>query len=140
MTLVRRNTNDFNRFFLTPTSIFDNMFDDLFCCPPTRKTSDDCCVNKAEFGDRTEISISAPGIKKEDFSISLKESTIVISYDQSTEENPRVFSRHAFSRSWTLPGGTKSKDVSAKYDAGVLTVSIKKAKKTQPKIHSINIA
>ena len=138
MTLMRRNTNDFNRFFLTAPNIFDNMFDDLFWSPPTRKRSDDC-VSKTEFEDRTEISIAAPGIKKEDFSISLKENVIEISYDQSTEENPRAFSRSAFSRSWTFPDGTKLKDVSAKYDAGILTVSIKKTKKTQPKIHSINI-
>ena len=139
MTLMRRNTNDFNRFFLTAPNIFDNMFDDLFWSPPARKKSDDC-VSRAELEDRTEISIAAPGIKKEDFSISFKENVIEISYDQSTEENPRVFSTRAFSRSWTVPDGTKSKDVSAKYDAGILTVSVKKTKKTQPKSHSINIA
>ena len=139
MTLVRRNTNNLDRFFLTAPNIFDNMFDDLFWSPPARKKSDDC-VSRAELEDRTEISIAAPGIKKEDFSISLKENVIEISYDQSTEENPRVFSSRAFSRSWTIPDGTKSKDVSAKYDAGILTVSIKKVKKKQPKIHSINIA
>jgi len=138
MTLMRRNTNDFNRFFLTAPNIFDNMFDDLFWSPPARKKSDDC-VSRAELEDRTEISIAAPGIKKEDFSISFKENVIEISYNQSTEENPRVFSTRAFSRSWTVPDGTKSKDVSAKYDAGILTVSIKKTKKIQPKTHSINI-
>ena len=139
MTLMRRNTNNIDRFFLTAPNIFDNMFDDLFWSPPGRKTSDES-VSRTEFEDRTEISIAAPGIKKEDFSISFKENVIEISYDQSTEENPRVFSTRAFSRSWTVPDGTKSKDVSAKYDAGVLVVSIKKTKKTQPKTHSINIA
>jgi len=135
---MRRNTNDFNRFFLTAPNIFDNMFDDLFWSPPTRKRSDDC-VSKTEFEDRTEISIAAPGIKKEDFSISLKENVIEVSYGQSTEENPRAFSKSAFYRSWTLPEGTKIKDVSAQYDAGTLTLKIKKPAKSVPKIHSIKI-
>ena len=139
MTLVRRNTNNIDRFFLTAPNIFDNMFDDLFWSPPGRKTSDEA-VSTTEHDDRTEICIAAPGIKKEDFSISLKENIITISYNQSTKENPRVFSKSAFSRSWTLPDGTKSKDVSAKYDAGILAVSVKKAKKIQSKTHSINIA
>jgi HSP20 family protein len=139
MTLVRRNTNNFDRFFLTAPSIFDSMLDDLLWSPPGRKTSDEV-VNTVELDDCTEICIAAPGIEKGDFNISLKESVITISYDQSTEENPRIFSKNAFSKSWTLPEGTRSKDVSAKYDAGILTVSIKKGKKIQPKTHSINIA
>ena len=139
MTLVRRNTNSIDRFFFTAPNIFDNMFDDLLWSPPGRKTSEEA-VSTIELDDCTEICIAAPGIGKEDFNISLKERVITISYDQSTEENPRIFSKKAFSKSWTLPGTTKSKDVSAKYDAGILTVSIKKTKKPQPKVHSINIA
>ena len=139
MTLVRRNTNNIDRFFLTAPNIFDNMFDDLFWSPPIRKTQDEG-VSINELEGSTEISIATPGIKKGDFNISLKENIITISYDQSTKENPRVFSKGSFSRSCSVPDGTKSKDVSAKYDAGILTISIKKAKKTQPKIHSIKIA
>ena len=138
MTLIRRNTNNLDRFFLTAPSIFDNMFDDLLWSPPGRKTSEDA-VSTIELDDCIEICIAAPGIEKEDFSISLKENIITISYDQSTKENPRVFSKNAFSKTWALPEATKSKDVSAEYDTGILTVSIKKGKKAQSKTHSINI-
>lgn len=138
MALVRRNTNDSNRFFLTAPNIFDNMFEDLFWSTPIKQQKPDG-VKVKDHEDRTEISIAAPGIGKEDFNISLKEGSLTISYEDSSDDNPRIFSKHAFARSWTLPKGTKTKDISAKYDAGVLTVSIKKAAKIQPKTHSIKI-
>ena len=135
MRIVKANPN---KFFWTSPNIFDNIFDDTLWSSPVKQQKP-YGVKIKDHEDRTEVSIAAPGIKKEDFDISLKDGVMTVSYEGSTEENPRVFSKHAFAKSWTLPKGTKTKDISAKYNAGILTVNIKKPAKVQPKIQSIKI-
>jgi len=139
MTLIRTNRDNFNKFFWSTPAILDSVFDDVLWGSPIKQQKSEGIKIK-EHDDKTEISIAAPGIKKEDFDVSLKEGILSISYDKSAEDNPRIFSKHAFSRSWTLPREIKTKDIFAKYDAGILTVSIKKSAKVQPKTHSIKIA
>ena len=139
MTLVRYNQNDFGNLWRTP-SIFDNAFEDLLWgVLPTRQKSPST-VQVRDLDDHTEISIAAPGLDKGDFDVSLKNEHLTVSYEKSIDDNPRLFSKQAFSKSWSVPRGTKMKDVSAKYDAGILTVSVKKSKKTEPKAYSIKIA
>ena len=114
------------------------MFDEMLNTRPTARQDSAVKINSLE--DRTDISIAAPGVKKDEFDISIKEGVLTVSYAQSTEENERTFSQSAFARSWSLPEGTKTKDIAAKYNAGILTLSVKKPKKVEPKIHSIKVA
>ena len=138
MTLIRTKLSNPNRFFWTSPSIFDSMFDEMLNTRPTARQDSAVKINSLE--DRTDISIAAPGVKKDEFDISVKEGVLTVSYAQSTEENERTFSQSAFARSWSLPEGTKTKDITAKYNAGILTLSVKKPKKVEPKIHSIKVA
>ena len=138
MTLIRTKLSNPNRFFWTSPSIFDSMFDEMLNTRPTARQ--DSAVKIKSLEDRTDISIAAPGVKKDEFDISVKEGVLTVSYAQSTEENQRTFSQSAFARSWSLPEGTKTKDITAQYDAGILTVSIRKPKKVEPKTHTIKIA
>ena len=133
MTLVRYNPNKFN-------SIFDYGLDELFTRAFPVKYNTSSFVDVRELEDHFEISIVAPGLEKKDFNISLKDEHITISYEKSTEDNPRQFSKMAFSKSWSVPQGTKAKDISAQYEAGILTVSINKNTKSTPKTHSIKVA
>ena len=138
MTLVRYNQNDFGNLWRTP-SIFDNAFEDLLWgVLPTRQKSPST-VQVRDLDDHTEISIAAPGLDKGDFDVSLKNEHLTVSYEKSIDDNPRLFSKQAFSKSWSVPRGTKMKDVSAKYNAGILTVSVKKSEKAEPKAYSIKI-
>jgi HSP20 family protein len=137
MTLVRTKFTNPNSFFWTTPTIFDNMIDEMLNTRPT--TRQDSPVKISSLEDRTEISVAAPGVKKDEFEISVKEDTLTISYAQSTKENERSFSKNAFARSWSLPEGTKTKDITAKYNAGILTLSVKKPKKVEPKTHSIKV-
>ena len=114
------------------------MFDDILGTRPAIQQSSGIKINDSE--NSTDIAIAAPGINKEDFDISIRENTLTVSYEQSTTDNPRAFSQSAFTRSWSLPKGTKTKDITAQYDAGILTVSIRKPKKVEPKTHTIKIA
>ena len=138
MTLVRTKLTNPNSFFWTSPSIFDSMFDEMLNTRPTVRQDGTVKIKSLE--DRTDISIAAPGVKKDEFDISVKEGVLTVSYAQSTEENQRTFSQSAFARSWSLPEGTKTKDITAKYNAGILTLSVKKPKKVEPKIHSIKVA
>lgn len=138
MTLIRTKLSNPSSFFWTSPSIFDSMFDEMLNTRPTARQDSAVKINSLE--DRTDISIAAPGVKKDEFDISIKEGVLTVSYAQSTEENERTFSQNAFARSWSLPEGTKTKDIAAKYNAGILTLSVKKPKKVEPKIHSIKVA
>jgi len=138
MTLIRYNLDNLNNIWSTDR-FFDSAIDDFFlkAFPARQKPLGSIKVN--ELDDHSEISIAAPGLSKGDFDISLKNNYVTISYKKSNEENPRLFSKQAFSKSWSVSQGTKAKDISAKYEAGILTVSIKKNPKTEPKTHSIKI-
>jgi len=139
MTLVRYNQNDFGNLWRTP-SIFDNAFEDLLWGVLPTKQKSSSTVRVRDLDDHSEISIAAPGLSKEDFDVSLKNEHLTVSYEKSIGDNPRLFSKQAFSRSWSVPRGTKMKDISAKYNAGILTVSVKKSEKAEPKAYSIKIA
>lgn len=132
MTLIRKN-------LWTAPALFDTMLEDLLWSVPVVKQRRPESVKITNLETETEIAIAAPGIKKADFAISIKEDTLSVSYRASTDDAPRPFSANAFSRSWTLPEGTKTKDVSAQYDAGILTLNIKKPARSVPKVHSIKI-
>jgi len=133
MTLIRKN-------LWTAPALFDTMMEDLLWSPSIIRQQRLESVKITNLETETEIAIAAPGIKKADFAISIKEDALSVSYKASTEDTPRAFSANAFSQSWVLPAGTKTKDVSAKYDAGILTLNIKKPAKLIPKVHSIKIA
>mgnify|MGYP003133878424 FL=1 len=122
MTLIRTKLSNPSSFFWTSPSIFDSMFDEMLNTRPTARQDSAVKINSLE--DRTDISIAAPGVKKDEFDISIKEGVLTVSYAQSTEENERTFSQSAFARSWSLPEGTKTKDIAAKYNAGILTLSV----------------
>tara|TARA_R110000824_G_scaffold171379_5_gene348890 strand:+ start:648 stop:1067 length:420 start_codon:yes stop_codon:yes gene_type:complete len=138
MTLTRYNLDNLNNIW-NADKFFNSAWDDLFFRALPVKQKSLGLVKVKDLDDHSEISISAPGLVKGDFDISLKDDCITISYERSKEDNPRLFSKNAFSRTWSIPQSTKAKDISAKYDAGILTVSIKKNAKAAPKSHSIKV-
>ncbi|TPE46260.1 Hsp20/alpha crystallin family protein [Pontibacter mangrovi] len=87
------------------------------------------------------IEVAAPGMKKEDFNIDLEEGMLTVSCqkeEDKTEEEQnyrrREYNYNAFSRSFNLPENVKPEDVKARYDNGILTLSVpKKEEKAKPK-------
>ena len=75
---------------------------------------------------------------KKDFSLSLQENTFKVEYKQKEEDKTNYFTK-SFSKSWTVPKGTKEKDISAVYKAGILKITIKKTKETEPTLAKIEI-
>ncbi len=90
-------------------------------------------VNVSENEQSFIIDVAAPGLKKEDFKVSLEKGFLNISSakEEQKEESNEQFSRKefnysSFSRSFKLPEHADASKISASYKDGVLQISIDK--------------
>lgn len=139
-TLVRQLAND-----NTLPSLFNTFFGDenAFRAPVSRPA-----VNVKETDDAFELSIAAPGLKKDDFKINLHNRNLTISSEvkEKHEEENENFSRKEFSfssftRSFFLPKSANEDAVQATYEDGILKVTIAKkeeAKAKEPKLIAVS--
>ena len=81
-----------------------------------------------------------PGLSKENISIELEGDTLTVcgkvEKDETVNEENyyrRERSCGEFSRSFTLPGDIKEKDISAKFDKGILKITFPKTKEVEVK-------
>ena len=74
-----------------------------------------------------EIRIPVSGANKEDFDVSLIDNELSLSFE-GNEFVP------VFKKKWIAPTGVKPKHIGAKYEAGVLTLSVDKPKDFEQKI------
>ena len=120
-----------------------SIFDDLFSDWAGGSMSDYIpAVNVKEDDNGFEVELAAPGFKREDFNVSVDNDRLVITAkmeEEHTEEEQgkytrREFSARAFERSFTLPKNTVNTDsVEAKYENGVLKLSLPKLDEVKPK-------
>lgn len=97
-------------------------------------------VNVKEDEKNFEVEMAAPGLKKEDFKITLNNSLLTIqSEKKETKESSkdecytrREFSYQSFSRSFTLPASVENDKIEARYDNGILKVIIPKKEEPKP--------
>ncbi|MBL7911553.1 MAG: Hsp20/alpha crystallin family protein [Bacteroidia bacterium] len=95
-------------------------------------------VNIKEGNKEFNMDFVAPGFKKDDFKISVDNNVLTISAEkeeEKKEENKRFtrkeFSYHSFSRSFTLPENVNAEKIDAKYEAGILNLSVPKLVETK---------
>ncbi len=88
-------------------------------------------VNITEGPDKFLLSLAAPDMKKEDFKINVEGRMLTISSEkeENKEEKSKKFTRKeysysSFSRSFSLPEEIKQENIEAKYEDGVLRVSL----------------
>ncbi len=85
-------------------------------------------VTKNEGGYGIELAV--PGFSRDDFRIEVESDVLSISMENKGTSYPdssyvtREYNYNSFTRSWTLPEGTNAENISARYDAGVLTVDV----------------
>ena len=144
MSLIRRNNGGF------PT--FRNMFSDLldsekFFDTDFFKKDWVPAVNVKENDNNFEIDVAAPGLKKEDFNVTVDNGVLTISSEAKTEKEEKEdnftrkeFSYSAFSRSFTLPENVQEEGISAKYEDGVLKLSLAKTERSIPPKSTIPIS
>ena len=98
-------------------------------------------VNIKEDKDGFEVEMSAPGFEKSDFKIELNNSLLTISSEKKIENETkegqqftrREFSYQSFSRSFNLPETVEGEKIEAKYENGILRLSIPKKEEAKPK-------
>jgi len=105
-------------------------------------------VNLSENDKTYTVDLVAPGYKKEDFTIKVDDDVLTISAETKNERveggdgreySRREYSRSAFTRSFKLPENAKDDSISAKYDDGILQISIPKTKTQVRASKQINI-
>ena len=88
------------------------------------------------------MTLAAPGMKKDDFKIDVDGNMLTISSEkeENKEEKNKKFTRKeysysSFSRCFSLPEEIKQEDINAKYEDGVLKISL--PRKEEAKKHAV---
>lgn len=98
-------------------------------------------ANLRETKDDYQIELAAPGMSKEDFTVSLDGDVLSISSERSEESGKnddenysrKEFSYQSFYRSFQLPQAADSGKVTAKYRDGILQVVVPKKEEAKEK-------
>jgi HSP20 family protein len=97
-------------------------------------------VDVFEESDSIRITAEIPGVQPENIAISLEGNLLTLSgtKQQEAEEKTERVHRYervygAFERAFTLPTSVEPKDIKARYDHGVLTVTLPKSEKAKPR-------
>ena len=104
-------------------------------------------VNVREEDRMYELELYAPGLKKQDFHINVHGDTLTISFErQENKENTekrgwvrREYSCQSFNRSFTVDETIDAQKISAKYEDGVLRITVPKKENAQRVHREINI-
>lgn len=101
-------------------------------------------VNLRETDKTYEMSLVAPGLRKEDFRLNVTDNLLTISYEQKEEQKEEGWLRkeyrmQSFSRSFTLDDTVDVNKVAASYDNGILHLTIPKKESAQRITKTIEI-
>mgnify|MGYP001247390040 FL=1 len=144
MTVVRWNPlndmmnlqREFNRVFSGFDSKRDEDYESAVWSP---------MVDIVEDEDKYQLSFDLPGMKKEDIRMNFIEGTLKISGERMAMEEKTDSTCHRverlsgkFYRSFNFPTQVNSDKISARYEDGVLTVTVPKAEEVKPRQISIN--
>jgi HSP20 family protein len=133
------------RFSNQLPSLFDHFFEnDLYDWSNRHFSTTDTTlpsVNIKESTDEFEVELAAPGLDKKDFNIELNHDMLTISCEKKIENETkegqqfarREFSYQSFSRSFSLPNTVDNDKIRAKYENGILRVSIPKKEEAKPR-------
>jgi HSP20 family protein len=98
-------------------------------------------VNIKEENEQFTVELAAPGFDKSDFKIELDKNVLTISSDKQIEKETeegesfsrKEFSYQSFSRSFSLPNTIIEEQIAAKYENGILIVTLPKRDEAKPK-------
>lgn len=120
-----------------PASFGKTFREDVLGFPP---------VNIAESTSAYQLEVAVPGMEKTDFTIKLDGTLLVISAvkkEEGSNENlksiRKEFSYKGFKRSFTLDEKIESENIEAKYENGILKVTLPKKEETKASSKEITI-
>jgi len=132
-TLVKRKGNLFpslmSDFFSTDRFFNNDMFDSGLTFPSQWIPA----VNIEEGQKDFKITLSAPGMAKSDFKVNVENDVLTISSEKEEDKKEegknwtrREYSYGSFSRSFNLPEGVNSEKIDARYENGILSLTLPK--------------
>lgn len=114
-------------------ALFSSFFDDDWFDSDSQWLSRVPATNIKEEQDAFSIEMAVPGMSKKDFHINVENGMLTVSSekeDESKEDKKhyrrREYNYRSFSRSFSLPETVKAEDIRAKYEDGLLKLSIPK--------------
>ena len=124
----------FNDF---PATFGKAIREDVFGFPP---------VNIVEKTGAYDLEVAAPGFNKSDFNLKLDGKVLTISVEKKEEAKDETaksirkeFSYKSFKRSFTVDEKIDAANISAKYDNGILLVTLPKKEEVKQSSQEINI-
>jgi HSP20 family protein len=126
------------------SSLFENFFgrdtDEFFNL--ARLGTEAPAVNVKEDNEAIWVEVAAPGLRKEDFKVTLENGLLTITAESRAEHEEknqagrytrREFSYRGFSRSFTLPNTVEVDRIDARYQDGILHLAIPKKEEAKRK-------
>ncbi len=133
MSIVKRNS----LFF--PSLMNDFMGPDWFGGTEKYNTSVPA-VNIKDNNEGFELELAVPGMKKDDFTVEIDNDVLTISSEMQSEKEEsndnytrKEFSYTSFKRAFTLPETVDGSKIDAKYEDGILRLTLPKKQEALPK-------
>jgi HSP20 family protein len=129
-------------------SNLNRFFDDAFWGFDGRAGNQQVPVNIRETENAYEIELIAPGLKKQDFQLSVSRDLLTVSFEnqqQSEEQHQdqgwikKEYHTSSFSRSFSLNDMVDASNIQAKYENGVLAISLPKKADAQQVSRNVEI-
>lgn len=128
--------------------IFQNnlsrFFDDSFWGSDGFSARSQVPVNIQETDKTYELELMAPGLKKEDFHLNVASDVLTVSFEHKEENKNegwlrREYRKQSFARTFNLDDTVDANNISARYDNGVLYVTLPKKENAQKISRNIQI-
>ena len=130
MNLIKYNRPGISPFGSLVDELFNYGLSDFLGGKHTTTTPS---INIQEEKDRFLVEVASPGLEKKDFDIKIDNDHLIISAkrETKTEEDKENYSRRefnytSFQRSFYLPDTIDAEKIEAKYEDGILTISLNK--------------
>jgi HSP20 family protein len=126
---------------------FDRLFDDRLWGFKGLNSSANVPVNIRETEAGYELELVAPGLKKEDFRLNYSDQTLTVSFEHRQEESKkesgnwihREYLNQSFTRSFTMDNTVDPEKATARYENGVLLITLPKKEEAQRLTRTIQI-
>ncbi len=128
------------RFNQPSLKTLDSFLDSLLSDMPSTPTNslNFPAVNIAENADAYELEFNAPGRKKEDFKITVDKNILTVSFEKKEENKEeskqfikREFVMQSFKKSFTLDEKINADNINAKYEDGLLLLTLPKTEEVK---------
>lgn len=103
-------------------------------------------MNVLDLDKEFRLELAVPGLDKNDFQIHVENDYLVISADKKEEKSDmrenysrKEFSYRAFKRMFEIPENADRENITAKYENGILNISLQKITPVQKEVKSITI-